>query len=120
MNKVTISGKEYRVSPLRCKHLKEISKIISSTQFSPQAGTYQDLERWMPFILASLKVNHPDFTTEDLEEMTLQEFTSIWSKVVEISGITVVSKGETPPAEESIGSPSTGGSVPPSAGPTVM
>jgi hypothetical protein len=118
MNKVRVNGKEYVISPLKCKHLRKISEILSQTTEAPQ-GAYGEIAKWLPFILASVQVEQPNVTIEELEEMTLQDFTDIWLAITEISGYKMVKRGEMTP-RESDGTSSTGGHVPPSAGDIVM
>lgn len=118
---VTINGKQYELSPLKMKALKEISRILTGTSMETlKKGVYDSLERWSPFIVDSIKVKSPDFKVEELEEATLQEFMDAWQKLGEISGIKLVNKGETKPTAGSTGSSSTDVSAPPSAGTTVQ
>lgn len=118
-NKVTINGKSYELSPLRCKHLKRISELVAQAIPDDKAGVYGVIEKWMPFILDSIKVNTPDFPESELQEMTLVEFNLAWASLVSISGIEVTTKGESKPMVSN-GPSSTVDSALPSAGPTVM
>jgi hypothetical protein len=118
-NKVTIRGKEYEVSPLLCKDLKAIDKILVERKGRPEVGGYAVIEIWSPFIVNSIKEKHANFELANLEEATLDEFNKAWAAVVAVSGISIVTKGESKPAE-SIGQASTAVSAPPSAGPSVM
>jgi len=111
--KVTIEGKEYILSPLRCKHLRQISAILRE---QPTGGLFSAIERWMPFVSDSIKIKTPDFDPALIEEMTLQEFNDVWKKIIEISGIALSPKGEQKPME-STGEQSTDVSQLPSAGP---
>lgn len=90
---ITIAEKEYIVSPLRCKHLKEITKLLADSSKRVTTNTYADIDRWMPFMLDSLRFKNPDIDENILGEMTLQEFQDGWGEIVRISGIKVVNKG---------------------------
>ncbi len=107
-NKVKLNNQEYTVSPLKCKHLRKISELVKSGLAS--TGTFSDLEQFAPFILDSVKVNHPDFTEDLIYESTLQEVLDTWNTIVAISGIEF-KPGEKAPTAASIGQPSTVGSV---------
>ena len=100
VDQVTINGVSYELSPLRCKHLREISEILSKGTLAPAKGVYSEVEKWMPYIAASIKTKKPDFDATLLDELTLQEFTDTWNSVIGISGIKVVSKGEAIPAQQ--------------------
>lgn len=95
--KVTIDGKAYLVGPLRCKHLRQISKLLKDK--SQQNTTdFTSVERWMPFVLDAIKSKNPEFKEETLDEMTLQEFNDTWNLIVGISGVQLTAKGEAKPA----------------------
>jgi hypothetical protein len=117
---VTINEQEFEVSPLRCKHLRTISKILRDK--SAQTATdFSSVERWMPFVLDSLQIKHKDFTQDKLDEMTLQEFNDTWEKIVAISGVQLAGKGETKPVVKVLsGSESTDESLPAVVGTTVQ
>jgi len=116
MIKITIAGKEYQASPLRLKQLRQISQILSNPQ-APKTG-WQDVERWLPFVLDCLKVYNPDITNEVLDEMTIQEFTDGWKAIAEGSSVQL-NKGETKPTDQTLtGNLSTLDSQVPSAGAT--
>lgn len=103
--KVTINGTEYQLSPLRCKHLREISKMLSDGLANvPTKGVYAEIEKWTPYIGDSIRVKSTSFDDVLLGELTLQEFTDTWNALVGISGIKVVSKGEGNPASTGDGS----------------
>lgn len=112
--KVTINKKEYILSPLKMKYLKQISTILSAG-VATTGGVYSSFERWMPFIVASISENAPEFTNEMMDEMTVQEYTDTWTKLLQISGIQVTNKGEAKPADL-ISKPSTDVSATQSAG----
>lgn len=114
---VTINGTEYELSPLRCKHLREISETLAAGTPAPK-GVYAEIMQWSKYIGESIKTKSPNFDFELLGELTLQEFTDTWNLVVAISGIKVVSKGEVAPAPIGDGSTVESASVPGS--PTVM
>lgn len=95
---VTINGTEYQLSPLLCKHLKQITQLLNDT--STRIAVYADLERWMPFVVASIKMKHPEVPDEITGEMTMQQFTDCWNDVLALSGIVLVPKGGEKPKEE--------------------
>lgn len=117
-NSVTINGKTYPLSSLRCKHLRQITKILSEGR---SGQGFSDIEKWMPFIAESIKIQSPNFNPEELDELTLQEFSDTWETIVKISGVKLV-RGEVTPVQRttSTGETSTEESVPESAAiPTV-
>lgn len=89
-NTITINGTTFELSSLKCKHLRQISEILQSGSLAPAKGVFAEVEKWMPFIAESIKVKTPDFNTQLLDELTLQEFTDTWNNIVAISGIKVV------------------------------
>lgn len=91
-DKMTFNGKEYTFTPLRCKHLKKIQEIVKSKKDNPgpQSG-YDEFSQWAPFLVDSLRVNHPDITQEAIEEMTLTEFAEALKLITELSGVQIVS-----------------------------
>jgi hypothetical protein len=93
--KLTINGTDYELSPLRCKHLKEISAILKNGITAPTKDVYSEIEKWMPYIADSIKVKTPTFDASLLDEMTLQEFTDTWNAIVALSGIKVISNSVT-------------------------
>lgn len=113
MTTVKINEKEYEISPLKIKHLRRISDVLIETR--NEAGLFKSIERWIPFIFESIKARNPKFTEEEMAEATLDEVSQAWDNLVKISGIKLIA-GEPQPTKESIGSLSTGASVPPSAG----
>lgn len=113
---VKINEKSYQAAPLRLKQLRTISEMIGAGLPTPKSA-YEDISRWLPFVLQCLQVNHPEVTADTLDEMTPQEFTEAWQAIVANSKVKVVS-GETKPAPNGV--LSTEGSLPPSAGPTVQ
>jgi len=98
--KVTINEKEYEISPLRCKHLRTISKILRDR--TQTTTDFSSVERWMPFVLESLQIKHKEFTQEMLDEMTLQEFNDTWERIVAVSGVQLASKGEVKPVAKEV------------------
>lgn len=90
-DKLTFNGKEHTFSPLRCKHLKKIQEILSQRKSNPgpQSG-YDEFSQWAPFLLDSLKVNEPDITIQDVEEMTLNEFAQAMKILTDISGVQIL------------------------------
>ena len=97
-NEVVIDGKAYRIAPLKCKHLKEISKMLSSTSTSVTTNVYDTIERWSPYIFYSISKVNPEFTAEMLGEASLEELLNAWTIVIASSGIKVVPTGEKAPA----------------------
>lgn len=116
---VKIGTKEYELSPLRLKQLKKIASVLESGTLSPTTGGYGEIDKWLPFILDSVKVSSPNVTIEELEEMSLQEFLDTWNTLIAMSGIKMVSQGEKTPMV-STGASSTPDSASPSAGDIVM
>jgi len=92
---VVINGTTYILSPLRCKYLRQISEVLASGTLAPTKGIYTEIEKFMPYIAASIKEKVPTFDQALLDELTLQEFMDTWTQVVAISGIRVVPKEET-------------------------
>lgn len=90
---VTIDRRVYVLSPLRCKHMRQISDILSE-QAHLSNSMFDELERWTPFILASIRIEHPAILPELLDEMTLDEFNNTWNAIISISGIKVVKSAE--------------------------
>lgn len=112
-NIVTIGGKDYEISPLRLKHLKQITTLLSK---DAPTDVYASLERFYPFITFSIQQKDPSFTVEMIDEGTLAEINNVVNAVIDYSGIKVVAKGEQKPTASSTGLPSTDASVPQSAG----
>lgn len=121
-NIVCINGVNYPLSPLRCKHLKQISKILKEPRTVTADNVWDALSQWVPFIGESIRMaGHPEFKDEMLDEMTLTEFGEAWTKVTQISGVALVPAGETrPTAIRSTGVSSTPESAAQSDGPTLM
>lgn len=122
ITKVKINNVEYEISPLRMKHLKRITTLLSSTAPS---GIYADLERWFPFILDSIKEKNASFNEEILQEATMDEINLAWAAIVNISGIVIRTKvGETKPTTTTVpastGPASSADSQPPLATPTLQ
>lgn len=116
--KVTINSKEYEISPLRCKHLRQVSAILKEQKENPISTLgFSSIDTWMPFIYDSLRIKNLDFKREELDEMTLTEFSTTWDKIVKLSGVTIISGGEVKPVS-STGDGSTAESPAPSAGVT--
>lgn len=108
---VTINGTEYTLSPLRCKHLREISEQLQNGALNAPKGVYSEIARWMPYITTSIKIKSPDIPNDLVDELTLQEFTDTWEKILQLSGIKVVPKGEQAPATTTGGDGSLPGSA---------
>lgn len=109
-NKVTFAGREFELSPLRLKHLRRISKQIEETGASPRTPTFSDLDKWLPYIGDSISVIHQDFDRNLLDEMTIEEFGTVWQKILAVSGFKVVPKGEAQPTGALTTKESTGAS----------
>ena len=108
---IVIGGVEYQAAPLRLKHVKAISQILSQRSSNPvkATGYAYDIEPWVPFIVDALKPNQPNITPDIVEDMTLQEFNDAWNIIVNNSGIKVT--GEKTPKAESTGNLYTGDSA---------
>lgn len=91
--KIVINGKSYRLSPLTCKALRQISELMLDGELSSD-DAYETIVNWMPFILESLRVNHPNVTEALVEELSLEEFNTVITSVIKISGIKLTSKRE--------------------------
>lgn len=102
-DKVLINGKEYKISKLRCKHLRQLSEVLAVAKEEKAKGEapglYASLERWMPFIIDSIKVNHPEFGQAEVDDMTMDEVLYVWNAITAYSSVTFTS-GETKPAEQ--------------------
>jgi hypothetical protein len=94
-NKITIAGKEYVISPLRMKHLRQITEMLK--QDAPTA-VYESLSRFFPYIAASIQEKQPEFKQESIDDGTLDEINTAWIAVIDYSGIKIVPKVETKPA----------------------
>lgn len=101
---VKINGKDYNLAPLRMKHLKQITSYLTS----PKPNLMDRLEVWYPFIEFSVKEGGtPNFSTDELDELTMEQLLEVWTAVQQVTGITVGPKaGETKPVEQT-GAPST-------------
>jgi hypothetical protein len=96
--KVTLGGKEFPISPLRVKHLKQITSMLAG---DVPTGVYESIERFFPFMVASIQVEDPTFNSEKLEDATLDEINKAWTAIIDCSGIKIVTKtGETKPAKD--------------------
>jgi len=105
--KITINGIEYELSPLKLKHLKEITVKVAK---GLPSGVSATLDTWLPYLLYSIKVKNPNFQDSELDEATLKEITDAADVLLAVSGIVIknVLKGEQKPAD-SIGDTSTAG-----------
>ena len=91
--KIEINKKAYWLSPLKCKTLKRMSELMLEGELASE-GAQEIIESWMPFILESLRVEHPN-TTEDLvEQLNLEEFNAVLTSIFAISGIKLTSNVE--------------------------
>ena len=113
---ITINGQSYEVSPLRCKHLRTITEMLTRPQPS---ALWASLERWLPYIKDSIVVKNPQFKESELDEMTIEELNSARLTILQVSGIILVDKqpGEVKPTD-STGMTSTQESPSPSVGTT--
>ena len=89
--KIVIDSKIYRLSPLKCKSLKQISELMSEGELSSDEAR-ETIENWTPFVLASLRIEHPNVTKDLVEELTLEEFNSVLTSVISLSGIKLTTK----------------------------
>ena len=115
MNKVKINDVEYEISPLKMKHLRRISEMVSEGKDMRNA-TFTDLDRWVTFMADSIKEKNPSFTEDMLGDLTMTGFAELWKSIIEISGIRFVPKGEANPTETSTMEPSTAASPSQSVG----
>jgi hypothetical protein len=117
--KIKILDKEYVLSPLRLKYLRRINDTLKET---PTASMAVLLDRYSPYIAASIETLNPGFQTELLEELTFEEFLGAWQTTLKVSGIVIQKKeGELQPSTTvSTGAASTVDSVSPLAGTTVQ
>lgn len=103
--KITINGKEYILSPLRLKHLRRINETLKE---APSGSIAVLLDRYSPYVTASIQEHNPDFKKEQLEELTFAEFLGAWQSTLTASGIIVQKKeGEAVPSMTSTGEAST-------------
>lgn len=104
-DKVTIDGKEYTLSLLRAGQLRRIDQLLKQRKEQPdEKKGFAELDMWMPFLKESIQRNHPDFTDQMMDDISIPEFQAAWQKLVSISGVSLVPKGEVIPTEK----PSTG------------
>lgn len=96
MSSVTINGKEYLLSPLRMKYLKQLANVLSTQRSTNMVDVFTF---WNKFIVASIQDGgSPDFNEAELDELTPNELMDTWNKVKELSGITIGPKGERTPS----------------------
>ena len=95
---IVLGGKEFQAAPLRLRQVREISQILSQRAANPTkaVGYAADVQCWVPFMVEALKINHPDITSDAVEEATLQEFNDAWTAIVSNSGVTI-KQGESIP-----------------------
>lgn len=93
---IKVAGKEYEASPLRMKHLKRLTEMMNEPR---PKDIYSVLSRWFPFIFASISDLNSEFKSEQVDEMTSQEVNDAVVVIAELSGIKMVSSGETMPVE---------------------
>lgn len=120
-DKVMIGSKEYRISKLRCRHLRRLDEVLASAKEAKDKGDqprlYDTLNQWIPFIIDSIKANHPEFGQAEVDEMTMEEVLYVWGEIATYSSVRFTS-GETKPTAQT-GDSSTPASVAPPAGPIV-
>lgn len=81
--KVEIGGVEYVAAPLPIGKMK-----ILSDAFGDSVSEADMFENMIFFIHASIARNHPDITTEMIEdEMTVSEASELFKKIIALSGI---------------------------------
>lgn len=89
---ITINNQLYKISPLKCKHLREITEVLLLKE--PNNNLLSLIEHWGSFIYESLKVKHPEVTRDFVENLTLEQVKELQNSVLEISGIKFVSNSE--------------------------
>lgn len=95
---IKIAGKEYSAAPLRLKHLRQISELLSKGIPAPKSG-YEDIARWLPFVIDCIRVNHPDIDSQVADDMSAQEFHDAWKAIVDNSSVKLV-PGEAQPTQQ--------------------
>lgn len=94
---ITVGGIQYQASPLRLKHLRQINDMLEKG-ISPPKSVFEDLNPWMPFVVDCIKINHPEFTADMLDDMTAQEFYDAWMAIASNSGVKLT--GEAAPIQQ--------------------
>lgn len=83
--KVEIGGVEYVAAPLPIGKMKLLSSAFDEEKVSES----EMFENMIFFIHASIVRNHPDITTEMIEdEMTIPEAAQLFQKIIMLSGMT--------------------------------
>jgi len=113
---VTIDGKEYTLSLLRAGQLRRIDQLLKQKKDQPdEKKGFAELDMWMPFLKESIQRNHPEFSDKEMDDISIPEFREAWQTLVNISGVSLVPKGEAMPTEKiSNGQQSTADSPAPS------
>lgn len=81
--KVNIGGAEYVAAPLPIGKMKLLSEA-----FADGVSESEMFENMIFFIHASIARNHPEVTTEMIEdELTIIEASNLFKRIIELSGI---------------------------------
>ena len=121
MSNIKIGEREYEVTPLKLKHLRRISKEIEESNATPRKPSFDELYKWIPYVYHSIAAVDKNIKIEDLDEMTIDEFSAAWDAILKISGFKIVAKeakGEAKPTGALTTSGSSVDSPPAISGPT--
>jgi len=94
---VIIGGVQYKASPLKLKHLRQISEMLTKG-ITPPKTVFEDISPWMPYVFECIQANHPEFDIKLLEELTAQDFFDMWIAIANNSGVKL--SGEQMPIQQ--------------------
>ena len=94
---ISTSLGELTVSSLTLGELRQLDALFSGAT-AQEVGGVASLLRYMPVLIAALRRNHPDISSEQVENsLTLEDFNVLFSAVLEVSGLKKASAGEATP-----------------------
>ncbi|HYL92764.1 MAG TPA: hypothetical protein VEW69_06365 [Alphaproteobacteria bacterium] len=94
---VTTSLGQLTVSSLTLGELRQLDSLFADSAAAGGAGI-TTLFKYLPVIFSSLRKVHQDLTLEQIENgMGLEDFNSLFSAVLEVSGLKKSAAGETRP-----------------------
>ncbi|HJX85204.1 MAG TPA: hypothetical protein VJ723_12750 [Candidatus Angelobacter sp.] len=84
------------VSSLTLGELRQLDSLFTGTNDAPSG--ISSLFRYLPVIFSSLRKVHQDLSPEQLENgLTLEDFSALFSAVLEVSGLKKAAAGEPTP-----------------------
>ncbi len=87
---------ELTVSSLTLGELRQLDSLFSEPNAA--AGGLASLFRYLPVIISSLRKVHQDLSPEQIENgLTLEDFSALFSAVLEVSGLKKAASGEPTP-----------------------